>query len=135
MPDNTKIVEFIELTGATIKAAQAEVARLQEQRQKTAADSTKLASEAEKTADALITAGEYRPADRNDVIAALQDHTKLLRFTAKLAAKRSTGAPTSVGSPVDSPEVVKTAGVIGAPGNGRMPSDAMFTQMMLRGNG
>lgn len=135
MPEATKIVEFIELTSATVKAAQVELGRLQQQRQKIAADTTVLTTEAEKTADALITAGEYKPANRADVVTALQDHTKLLRFTAKLAAKRSAGAPTAVGQTVQSPDSIKTAGIIGARSSNRTASDDVFTKMMLGSNG
>lgn len=130
MPDMSKIVDFIQLSSAVVKKAGEELAALRAPQQKRAAEAVEVAREAEKTADALIAAGEYPASSRPDVISALQDPRKVLRYTAKLAAKRAAGAPSPIGGPAASEKQASASGggIIGLMTPGKKASDLAFEQ-------
>lgn len=106
MIDNKRIVDFVTLADAIVKKAGEERARAASERAERAKQAEDVRRSAERAADALIVAGRFKQAQRDDVVAALRVPQKALGCIAKLAAQQT---PQAIGRPESQPEKTASA--------------------------
>lgn len=99
MVDNRKIVEFVQVAEALVKKAGSELERAKSEAAARTRKSAAVKQAAERTADALVAAGLYKAARRDDVVAALCDPERALHYIAKLAAQQTPQEPKAIGRP------------------------------------
>jgi hypothetical protein len=135
MPSNAKITEYISATSALLKKAEDRAAAAEAGLAKTTKQASDLNQLAELVADAVISAGQYKSAQRAQVIDGVKDHTKALKLIAKLASTIKSGqAPAAIGQPVASSKTteVSLSPYVGQPTTKKKASDEAFEKYFSR---